>query len=293
MTEPASEQLSEYPAPGKESRRIYRGHLGDGCTVSVEKGSVTGFWLPRPETAPDQILEEIENVERNGQCLKETDRIKVLRGTVFGQDALVKRFDLPGMLDRLRYVRRPLRGRRAWAAARTLTDLNIQTPAPLGFLEFRGGESPGRSYFITHFIPDSETLFEWVHTGFRRATHEQRIELGSTLLSDLLSLYRHGIYHADTKTSNVLLAFPDDPERRRLLWIDLECVRCGVRISRRRIIRNLVQINASLLDQVPLSYRRYFAEELAKIYPWVSDERVGARIRRWTGRRLSRNVDHR
>jgi hypothetical protein len=102
----------------------------------------------------------------------------------------------------------------------------------------------------------------------------------------LLTLYQYGIYHRDTKTANMLLHDPTNNSRRTFLWIDLECVQTGVIPTRHRIIRNLVQLNGSLGEQVSTADRYAFLRDLSQIYPWLNTPASINKIRRWTERRL-------
>ncbi len=214
--------------------------------------------------------------------------MRVFRAQVLGQDALVKRYEVCGLLKKLKYVFRTSRGRRAFAASEGLTARGMPTPRPLGFLEVYDGLGPRRSYFITSFLTDACTVRSWIETRYGNLPEESRRAFRSALLRLLLNLYEHRVYHADTKTSNMLLQRPSDAGPWDVLWVDLECVRLGVRPGRRRIVRNLVQINGSLCPAVSDEDRLDFLKALSKTYPWAARPRVVRRIRRWTDWRLSR-----
>jgi UDP-glucose:(heptosyl)LPS alpha-1,3-glucosyltransferase len=104
------------------------------------------------------------------------------------------------------------------------------------------------------------TLDAWVRSDFALADAAQRAELAARLGSLLAALHRRGVYHADLKANNIVWSPGSEP---RLL--DYGCVDFGARVSRRRRVKNLAQLNAALPDEVPGTLReaalaRYLAE---------------------------------
>ena len=210
----------------------------------------------------------------------------MFRAHLLGRDALIKRYDLIDIGDRLKYLFRVSRARRAWAAAKTLTDLGIPTPEPLGFLEIRSGPFVARSYFITAFMSDARSARKWIKPWLSTKPPEFRERFRKEILNLLLDLYRNGIYHGDTKSANMLLRSPEEPDRRAFFWIDLECVKFGVQPTRRQIVRNLVQLNGSLGSKVSEEDRMAFLHDMSQFYPWLARPGVAEKIRAWTRRRL-------
>jgi len=268
---------------------LYGSALGGQRTaLSRWNQPLRGSWNPDPGiTAPD-LHAAIERAEADPavHVVKDGARIRVLRANLFGRDALIKRYDLLPLGDKLKYVFRPSRARRAWAAAQTLVRLGLPTPEPLGCLEvFRAG-IPVRSYYICAFLADAAAARTWIEPHFADQPPALRLGFRRQLLRTLLELYHHAVYHADTKTTNMLLSNPADPERRAFFWIDLECVRFGVVPGRHQLVRNLVQLNGSLGLKVADQDRLRFLHDLARWYPWVTGRDVIAKICAWTRRRL-------
>ena len=287
--------LSAMTAAGIRQRAasLYRASLreehpeGEGVP-----GAMRCEWQPDPSVNARTLLEAIEYIERdpNTTVIKRSAINLVLRANLFGRDALIKRYDLPRDLDRFKYLIRDSRGRRAWAAARTLTGLGIPTPEPLGFLEIYEGRIAMRSYVITEFLADAVSTYKWTKTNYHRRPQEWQEQFRRDLAASLLALYDRGIYHADTKTPNLLMTHPDDAARRQLFWIDLECVNAGVTPSRHEIIRNLVQLNGSFRRGVPESDRMAFLRDIARRFPWLDHPRVINKIRRWTMKRWKNEI---
>ena len=267
----------------EESRRLYREHLYQSWTCR---------WRPNSSLPQEKLLEALAQAEQNAQThlIKSSPTIRVMRADVLGQDVLIKRYDLNGRLDRIKYRWRASRARRAWAAAVTMRELGLPTPEPLGFLEVKEGRTVVTSYFVTRFLPDAVTTYRWLKVNYRRQNEEWKRGFRTDLLHAILALHEAGIYHADTKLPNLLVRCAGDRSKREFYWTDLECVTAGLKPTRRQIVRNLVQMNGSMRYWVPETDRMKFLHALARTYPWVTGPDIVQKIRRRTRRRLLREV---
>jgi hypothetical protein len=248
---------------------------------SAARAEGIGCWRPDPGMSADALGRALRSAEASPDTvwIKRGPAIAVLRAELFGRKALVKRYQIRSLTQRLKGRFRPSRGRRAWAAAQTLRALGVATPAPLGFLEVSAAGPMPTSYFISEFIEEAGPARRWIEEDYRRLPDAERVRFRALWLKEMLRLYELGVYHADTKTSNVLLAHPSDPARRALLWIDLECLSFGRPLTRRRVFRNLVQLNGSLGPHFPDADRLDFLRHFARTFPWAN--------RRWTIRRIA------
>ncbi len=264
--------------------RLYRDELGDPDSRRLP---LRGRWTPDPSMTPDQLLRQIEEAEaRPVSRIKSNRHTLVLRANLCGHDVLLKRYDLTSWLARLKYLHRPSRARRAWAAARALQGLGIPTPEPLGYLEIRERGFPVRNYIITQFMGDAVSVREWIKSRYMRMDEPVRQSFRSALIESVMNLYRNGVYHADTKVANLLVEHPEDDARRIFYWIDLECVRFDVRYTRRMIVRNLTQLNASARFKIPEEDRLEFLRGVSTMFPWLMDPAIERWIRAWSRKRL-------
>jgi len=131
------------------------------------------------------------------------------------------------------------------------------------------------------------TLSDWVDGEFAKSTAFERDELAHALGSLLAKLHRRGIYHADLKANNVVWRPGEEP---RLL--DYGRVTFGSRVTRRRRVKNLAQLNAALPDLVPAALREralavYLAESATGDEPAALQRDVVSaslrRAHRWHG----------
>ncbi len=264
-------------------------------TVSIQfAGGKARLAWHGPGEGAVAAAEMLAAVQPGSGCrIKHGPRISVFRVQMGGVDVLVKQYRHRDWISRLRSAFRPSRARRAWAAAQTFLALGQPTPEPLGFLETGSRLLPSTSYFLCAFLSDTIPARRWIKNRYHLLPDDVRASFRGHLLDTLLALYRTGLYHADTKASNLLVRAPDDPLQRTFYWIDLESARCGVRLSRRKILRNLVQLNGSLGRRVSEEDRFAFLHELARTFPWLARPAVAERIRRWTRRRLEYERDAR
>jgi hypothetical protein len=203
---------------------------------------------------------------------------------------VIKRHDITAPRDLLKYRFRKSRARRAWATGKALTLMGIGTPVPLGWVEGQQTESGHTSYLITRLMPDAHSAREYIKPQLHKQSRETRIAVGQQILELLLELYEHGIYHADTKTSNMLVTHAEADDARAFHWIDLDSVRFGVTPTRALILRNLIQLNGSIGTKIDRADRMYFLERLAERFPWATDESVPQAIEEKTRMRLLREV---
>lgn len=278
------------PAPRTAALSAYRTALASGIRVRLRNrgplvGATTGDGDPpalaeavlRAECAPDRIM------KRSAINL-------VFRARIDGRDMMIKRYDSRGSAHRATYWTRPSRGRRAWAAATALQRIGIPTPRPIGFIEDRQFGFPGTSYAVVEYLENAAPARRWIKAWLHQRPAPFRDAFRSQLLGTMMTLYENRIYHGDTKTSNLLLQYPEDPDRRTLYWIDLDCMQFGVRPTRRRVLRNLVQLNGSLGSKLADEDRLAFLDALSGRFPWAGDPRVADRIRTKTMERLQREL---
>lgn len=262
-----------------------------GPVPSLLDPRLRGCWLPDPARTPDALAQEIEAALRDGRVtvIKDGRAIRVVRAVLFGVDSFLKiyRTDTPGR--RWKYRFRASRAWRAWAAAHTLLRRGIPTPEPLGLLERREGGWPAESIYLCRPVGGALDARQWMERGWASWTPDQRAAAAASLRAYLCAWFRSGMYHADTKASNILVAGGEPPERHpALLAIDLECVDLKRGATRWRILRNLVQLNGSLAHVVDAAERRRFLEALADDFPWLASGWALRIIGAWTARRLGR-----
>ena len=275
----------------KDVSDSYGEYVGDAAPLP--RDVILGMGPDRVPRRPEDLLADIEAAARapSATVIKAGRSISVTRASLWGREVIVKRFEIAPGWPSWRYRGRPSRARRAWAAGRLLQSRGIATPEPLGYVEVRRGGTPVVSYAVAEFVAGADTAFRWIRRRYRGLSEGQRAGVARELRAALLALYDAGIYHGDTKLTNVLICERD--AGRQWLWTDLECLDAGRRLTRRRLLRNLIQLNGSLRHWVPEGERRAFLAALALRYPWLAKPAVAARIATRSRTRLQRERDGR
>ncbi len=178
----------------------------------------------------------------------------------------VKEFPARGVVSGLKHLVRRHRGRQAWLSAHGLLVRGFGTPLPLALVEVRRGGLVRGSFLLTRFEPDAPDL----HAYWRRRGPGGEAPLGrageralARALGEAVgALHRAGVYHNDLKWPNILVQERPPgpaPEGRgfRFLFLDLDAVSLGRRLTRRRRVKNLAQ-----LDQ----YARVFFPALGRTH---------------------------
>jgi hypothetical protein len=273
----------------KLSRRIYQGHLHAGKLGSGGRGS----WRSDPSVTPHQLRNALAEAEQSPalQRLKQSEHIQVFRVPLLDQDVVVKRYDAYKARDLAKGWARASRGRQAYAAACTLQELQVETPRPLGFLECLHPDGHPVSYFINTWLPETRTARAFIKPWLHQQPVETRHAVSQQLFSLLNQLYDKGIYHGDTKASNLLVQDESDDAQRRFFWIDLESMQFGIKPMRYHILRNLVQLNGSIGRKLPAEERIAFLHRFYPVYEWARDPKLPALIESKTRTRLLRELN--
>jgi tRNA A-37 threonylcarbamoyl transferase component Bud32 len=129
--------------------------------------------------------------------------------------------------------------RRAWIGGNGLEARGIATCRPLAWA--------GRFLLMED---GGGTLADWVDAEFAKSSDDEQAELARALGGLLARLHARGVYHGDLKANNVVWR-PGEPPR----LLDYGRVHFGARVSRRRRVKNLAQLNAALPDLVPARLR--------------------------------------
>jgi len=233
----------------------------------------------RALAAPPQLPSRAELEHTLVRILKPSPNpVSVVR--VADQELVLKRFRR-SWLDRVR----PSRARRAWAAARTLTELGLPSIVPFGY-----GEDARFSYFAYRYDARSITVRDWIKPRMHRQSDAVRYQAADEILACLLHLYEHGLYHRDTKAGNLLVEPGTDPSTpHRFAWIDLEDL-APATLTRKRVFKNLVQLNGSLCRRISRADRMRFLHALAEQVPQARAPGLPQAVEQETHRRLMREV---
>jgi len=216
------------------------------------------------------------------KIINERENIRVYRMEIFGKDTLVKMFRSLHFYDRFRVSK----GRHSWAIAKTMEAMNLNTPNPYGFLELSNGDS----FYFCAYESTQQDARSWIKPWLHQKSPELKNAIHQDLLTEFTRIYQTGIYHSDTKASNMLIAHPEDNERRSFLWVDIESVCIPLILNTHKVRKNLIQLNGSIGRKISRNERVDFLEDVAKEFPLLSSNRNLRKIEHETRKRLKREL---
>lgn len=243
------------------------------------------LWHDLPNASlPDEL--EAAIAATGTRILKRSPSSAVYATHLRGEEVVIKEFNRPtSLLRRLRATLGPCKAARAWAASRAMAESAIPTPEALGFA-CRGE----KSWVVTRWMTGWITLRDWIKPRLHLRSETERHAAEDLLLDAVTMLLNAGFWHADMKPSNLLVP-ADGPARvEEFLWIDLECVAVGTPPSRRRLLRNLAQLNGGIGRRLPREDRMRFLRRLSGRFPCLRGRGTAEWIERTTRRRLLREV---
>jgi tRNA A-37 threonylcarbamoyl transferase component Bud32 len=156
-----------------------------------------------------------------------------------------------------KYLWRRSQALRSWQGSYAIEIRNIKAVRAVAALEERSPLNLLRhAYLITEKIPGVVNMADAI-AGLRPDASGRRTGVAGFMRALALFLrrvHRVGIYHGDMKATNILVGRNRDGSPSFCLT-DLDFVRTRLDLSRRQVLRNLLQINKSFLDLGLVSMR--------------------------------------
>lgn len=188
------------------------------------------------------------------QIIKDQRKIKVGRVplTVAGQQRFVylKRFNAFCWRYRLGSLFSSSGAVRALRGACVLKEAKIPAARAIAAMEFRHCGMLTKSFFLTDEIVGGKTANAYWRKEFQELTGADVNRRRRNFLQRLASLFRHlhdhNIYHNDLKDNNIVVIPGNDHQAESVFLLDLEGIRQYRRLSWRRRVKNLVQLNRTL-----------------------------------------------
>lgn len=192
-------------------------------------------------------------------------------------------------LKAISYLFRPSQALRSWRGAYALAIRGLSAVTAIAALEERlPCRFLGNAYFIALTIEEVQNLSDVLGKGHPGEARETLIR-GFALF--LRRVHQLGVYHGDMKATNFLVR--QESGGRFVFYLsDLDFIRTGLTITRRRVVRSLTQLNSSLRDLslVTLWDRRRFLKEYCGAARRGDVRLFWARIAKATKRRLKKHV---
>jgi hypothetical protein len=215
-------------------------------SIWIER-KLVGSTLVNRLADPDRLL-----ADRACEIIKDQKKITVGRITLGGVSVpcaiYVKRYNVFSLRHRLVSPFIMSGGLRALHGATVLRRCNIPSAVPLAAIERRYWGVLTKSFFISEEITGGKTVDAYWRDDLQflpgAAGVRQRRDFLVRLGQLFQMLHGHEIYHNDLKDANILAA--PKQQTTAFFLLDLEGVRQYVRLSKKRRLKNLVQLHRTL-----------------------------------------------
>ena len=152
---------------------------------------------------------------------------------------------------------------RSWQGAALLSQAGFNVGRPLAAVEHRSLGMLQKSFYLSAEVTDGLTVDAFWDSRCKELAGRELSRFQRSLIQELArlfgSLHRKRIYHKDLKDANILVQ--EQAGVRRYYFTDLEHVSELKRLSWRRRVKNLVQLNRTLGKRFSRGRRLYFLRE--------------------------------
>jgi len=239
-------------------------------SVALLASELGGTPLGTALSAPERLLDA-----PGARFVKDHRRTAVAATTVGGREIFVKRFKPYAWYRRLEWIVAPTPARRCWTQSAELERAGFRVAPALALAETRCWGLPADSYFVTASVPGAIPAGRfWRERGRGLEIAERRRLLGA-LARELRRFHEAGFYSRDANADNFLLR-AEVGRAPEVFYLDLENVHHVGRVSRRRRVKNLVQMHGPVRGEVRrldrLRFvRAYAGRPLSDLRDWLRE----------------------
>jgi serine/threonine protein kinase len=223
-------------------------------------------------------------IEKHNNALVNSDRAVIMKRdskTVLTRhvfkdktirNVVVKQYKAGTTSCLLKNIFRGSAGRKAWVAGNGLRVYGFNTPLPLALFEEKISGIPADSYLIMEEVKNSLEMDRYILKNFSRTPPDtdqlhhsprEKIKKKRALINDfaktLGKMHNHNIFHHDLKTCNIMVKEKD--KSFDLTFLDFDKVSFNEKITVRKRVKNLTQINLSTPRLFTLADRLRFLKE--------------------------------
>lgn len=189
-----------------------------------------------------------------GNIHKARNELKII--TIAGIECVVKSFKIPHFINRTAYTFvRDGKARKSFLNAMKLQELGINTPEPIGMIEFYDMGLLRESFYLSRYEPYDFTIREVFH---------HKVEETDAILEAFAAfsydLHQKGVWHVDYSLGNILISKQEEGYRFSL--VDINRMRFGP-VSPMEGLKNFNKFWAKERNDLVIIAKRY--ARLAKL----------------------------
>jgi serine/threonine protein kinase len=236
----------------------------------AQKRDGATLWVHRKFT-DRTFVDLLTHVERwfddpKCQIIKDEKKTKVGRLAVKIADQVhpfyLKQFNAFSLRYRLFSLFASSRALGSLRGATILRGAGIPTVTPVAAVEYRACGALTKSFFISEEITEGKTADAYWTRELRPLRGREGAEHRRRFLRELAQLFRclhaQHVYHDDLKDANILAARVDSGSSVTFFLLDFDRVRRCSRLSKRRRLKNLVQLHRTLGRYMRRPEKLYF-----------------------------------
>jgi serine/threonine protein kinase len=214
--------------------------------------------------------------------IKNSSRTKISIFENRGIKICVKQFCYPSLWSRLKENFRYSKGIKSWINGNDLRAKGISSIKPMALIERRNRLGLIESFFIMEAPEKGEELGRYILKGFKDV--RRKIIFIKSFAKWLSDLHQKNIYHKDMKASNILILEKECSWD--FLLIDMEDFEMGKSITEKKLLKNLIQLNTSIPNNIKTTDRFRFFYNYLRLNPIIKDKKIFIRRLLEAGKRI-------
>jgi serine/threonine protein kinase len=166
-------------------------------------------------------------------------------------------------------------------AANSMRARGFPSLKPLALMERKNWLGLQESFLFMEVLEEDQEMDRYILEGFEDLNRKRLFIKAFARWLD--SLHRMSLYHKDMKTCNILVSQRGETWNFHLL--DFEDILVEEKVNRKKLFRNLLQLNTSTPKVMTKADRFRFFKEYIRLNPIVKEQRVFLRELMYESRR--------
>ena len=241
-------------------------------TVQREKGICYFHRRDFPLGRLKRVMAEHQKLvrERPSTLVKYSPEVIVSILEDEGEGVCLKQFRYPSFWGRMKEHFRRSKGFKSWKGANGIRARGLPSLRPLAFVERKDWFGLRESFLLMEARGDDQEMDRYIFSGFEDLK-KKRLFI-RTVAHWLAGLHKMRLLHKDMKTCNILVSEAGDTWNFHLL--DFEDILMDVKVNRKTLFRNFLQLNTSTPRTMTKVDRYRFLREYLRLNPVVKNPKA-------------------